>query len=187
MSLISVAQQMHWPNCNRNFCRRAINRSDLQVGVGYSSIDKATFNFGINERNFLGTGRKAEFNVGLANKSTNIRLGLTEPYFLGRNMYASGGIFRDVRKESTYAASKSRGFDFAIGFTAADDAYHRVGYNSLETKTTAKSSTATSVTGEEGKNSLASSVFYTIGVDKRDNRFDPREGYSAQRKRPIQA
>lgn len=152
---------------------------DLQVGVGYSSIDKASFNFGINERNFLGTGRKAEFSVGLANKSTNVRIGLTEPYFLGRNMYASGGIFRDVRKESTYT-SKSRGFDFAIGFSAADDVYHRIGYELAENKTNAKSTTATSVTGEEGKTLLASSVSYTIGLDKRDNRFDPREGYSAQ-------
>ncbi|MGC6518197.1 MAG: outer membrane protein assembly factor BamA [Candidatus Puniceispirillaceae bacterium] len=152
---------------------------DLQVGVGYSSIDKATFNFGVNERNFLGTGRKAEFNVGLSNKSTNIRLGLTEPYFLGRNMYASGGIFRDVRKENTYTA-KSRGFDLGLGFDAANNIYHRFGYVLSENKTNAKSTKATSVSGEEGKTIISSAFSYTVGIDKRDNRFDPREGYNAQ-------
>ena len=151
---------------------------DLQVGVGYSSIDKATFNFGINERNFLGTGRKAEFSVGLSDKSTNLRLGLTEPYFLGRNMYASGAIFSDTRKETTYTA-KSQGFDLGIGFAAANDIFHRFSYELAQKKTTKKSTTATSITGEEGKKLLASAVSYTVGLDKRDNRFDPREGYNA--------
>ena len=151
---------------------------DLQLGVGYSSIDKASFNFGINERNFLGTGRKAEFSVGLAQKSTNIRLGLTEPYFLGRNMYASGAIFNNVRKETTYT-SKSRGFDFGLGFSAANDVFHRFGYELAQNKTNKKSTTALSVTGEEGKTLVSSAVSYTIGIDKRDNRFDPREGYNA--------
>ena len=152
---------------------------DLQVGVGYSTIDKASFNFGINERNFLGTGRKADFSVGLADKSTSIRLGLTEPYFLGRNMYARGGLFSNTRKESTYT-SKSQGFDLGIGFDAAGDIYHRFGYILAQNKTTKKSEKATSTTGEEGKTLLQSAVSYTIGVDKRDNRFDPREGYNAE-------
>ena len=151
---------------------------DLQVGVGYSSIDKGSFNFGINERNFLGTGRKAEFSVGLSNNSTNIRLGLTEPYFLGRNLYASGAIFSDTRKESTYTA-KSQGFDFGLGFSAANDIFHRFGYELSQNKTTAKSTKATSVTGEEGKTILESAVSYRVGIDKRDSRFDPREGYNA--------
>lgn len=151
---------------------------DLQVGVGYSSIDKASFNFGINERNFLGTGRKAEFTVGVSNSSTNIRAGLTEPYFLGRNLSASGSVFRDTRKESTYTA-KSTGLDFGLGFSAANDIYHRFGYVISQNKTTAKSTTASSVTGEEGKTILESAVSYRVGIDKRDNRFDPREGYNA--------
>ena len=96
---------------------------DLQVSVSYSTIDKASFNFGINERNFLGWAIKADFSVGLADESTSIRLGLTEPYFLGRNMYARGGLFSDTRKESSYT-SKSQGFDLGIGFDAAGDIYH---------------------------------------------------------------
>ena len=152
---------------------------DLQVGVGYSSIDKASFNFGINERNFLGTGRRAEFSVGVSERSTNFRIGMTEPYFLGRDMYASSSFFSDTTKESTYT-SKSQGFDFGIGFSAANDIYHRIGYRVAENTSRSKSSTATSISGEEGKTILSSSVSYTLGIDKRDNRFDPREGYNAE-------
>ena len=154
---------------------------DLQVGVGYSSIDKGSFTFGVKERNFLGTGRKAEFSVGLSNNATNIRLGLTEPYFLGRKLSASGAIFSDTRKESTYTA-KSQGFDFGVGFSAANDIFHRIGYELSQNKTTAKSTKATSVTGEEGKTILESAVSYRVGIDKRDSRFDPREGYNASLK-----
>ena len=152
---------------------------DLQVGVGYSSIDKASFNFGINERNFLGTGRRAEFSVGVSERSTNFRIGMTEPYFLGRDMYASSSFFSDTTKESTYT-SKSQGFDFGIGFSAANDIYHRIGYRVAENTSRSKSSTATSISGEEGKTILSSSVSYTLGIDKRDNRFDPRDGYNAE-------
>ena len=31
---------------------------ELSFGLGYSSLDKASFNFGINERNFIGTGTR---------------------------------------------------------------------------------------------------------------------------------
>ena len=151
---------------------------DLQLGVGYSTIDKASFNFGINERNFLGTGRKAQLSIGLSDKSTNFRVGLTEPYFLGRDLAASATFFSDTTKETTYTA-KSQGFDFGLAFNAANDIYHRIGYEIAEKQTRSKSSTATSVTGEEGKKLLGSSVSYTVGIDKRDNRFDPREGYNA--------
>ena len=93
-------------------------------------------------------------------------------------MTASASLFSDTRKESTYTA-KSRGMDLGIGFSAANDIYHRFGYLLSENKTTKKSTTATSVTGEEGKTILESAVSYRVSIDKRDNRFDPREGYNA--------
>ena len=151
---------------------------DLQLGVGYSTIDKASFNFGINERNFLGTGRKAQLSIGLSDRSTNFRVGLTEPYFLGRDLSASASFFSDTTKETTYTA-KSQGFDFGLAFNAANDIYHRIGYEIAQKQTRSKSSKATSVSGEEGKKLLGSAVSYTVGIDKRDNRFDPREGYNA--------
>ena len=151
---------------------------DLQIGVGYSTIDKASANFGINERNFLGTGRSAQLSVGLSESATNFRAGITEPYFLDRDLSASAAFFNDVTKSSTYT-SKSRGFDFAVRFSAANDIYHRIGYEIAEKKSNSKSTTAASSTGEEGKTLLSSSVSYTLGIDKRDNRFDPSDGYQA--------
>jgi len=148
---------------------------EFTAGVGYSSLDKTTFNLGINERNFLGTGRSLEASVGLSDSRTDFRLGVVEPYLFGRDLRGSATLFNEkVKSNSTNI--NSTGFDFGIGFTAAKNIYHRVGYKLAQTKTSTTSTTANSITGEGGKTLLQSAVNYTVGRDTRDNRFDPSEG-----------
>ena len=76
----------------------------FRLVLAYSTIDKASANFGINERNFLGTGRSAQLSVGLSESATNFRAGITEPYFLDRDLSASAAFFNDVTKSSTYTS-----------------------------------------------------------------------------------
>ena len=150
---------------------------DLSLGLGYSSLDKTSLTFGINERNFLGTGRKATFSTSLSDTSTDIRIGLTEPYFLGRDLRASFEVFND-KTESGTTTVENTGFDLGVGFSAANDVYHRINYSLATAKTSeSASSKATSKSGENGENRLSSSVQYVVGVDKLDNRFDPTSGY----------
>ena len=149
---------------------------ELSIGVGYSSIDKATFSLGINERNFLGTGRSLEATLGISDSRTDFRLGVTEPYLFNRNLTGSGAFFNEKFKQGGTSTTQT-GFDFGVGFTAAGDIYHRMGYELSQAKTSTTSTTATSVTGENGENILKSAASYTLGKDTRDNRFDPSEGY----------
>ena len=51
-----------------------------------------------------------------------------------------------------------------------------MGYELSQSKTSASSTKATSVTGENGKTILKSAVSYTVSNDTRDNRFDPSDG-----------
>ena len=152
---------------------------DLSVGVGYSSIDKATFSLGINERNFLGTGRRVNLSTNISDGRSDVRLGLTEPYFLGRNLTGSFELFNERDKGDTSTISKT-GFTAGVGFSAANDIYHNIRYRLASQKTTKKSTTATSETGENGKSLLNSAIVYRVGIDKLDNRFDPRNGYLAE-------
>ncbi len=148
---------------------------ELSVGIGYSSLTQMNAKLGINERNFRGTGRALEALIGFSDESTDISVGLTEPYFLGRDLSASASVFNE--KQSGNGAKQDRmGFDFGIGFTAAKDIYHRLGYVLAEGKTVESSNTATSITGENGSKLLQSSLSYTIGRDTRDNRRDPNDG-----------
>ena len=148
---------------------------ELSFGIGYSSLDKASFNLGINERNFLGTGRGLEATIGTSGSRTDIRLGITEPYLLGRNLRGKASVFNQQIEQNSTNVDRT-GFDFGVGFSAANSIYHRVGYKLAQAQTTTKSTTAASVTGEDGQNLLQSAVSYTVGRDTRDSRFDPSSG-----------
>lgn len=56
---------------------------DFSIGLGYSSLDKSSVSFGINERNFIGTGRRASLSISTSGAETNFNIGLTEPYLQG--------------------------------------------------------------------------------------------------------
>lgn len=148
---------------------------ELSVGVGYSTLDKTNFTLGINERNFLGTGRSLQATLSTSDARTDFRFGITEPYLFGRNLSGNVSFFKERLKQSSVTIDK-QGFDFGIGFAAANDIYHRVGYEIAQSKVNNKSTKATSVTGENGKTLLKSAVNYTIGRDTRDSRLDPSEG-----------
>ncbi len=149
---------------------------DFSIGVGYSSLDKSTVSLGINERNFLGSGRGLKFSTSLSESRTDYRLGLTEPYFLDRDLRGSAEIFNQKLENSTLT-TKSTGVNLGVAFDAADDYYHRIGYELSSADSTQSSTTATSLTGEENKDLLRSALSYTIGRSTLDNRFDPTKGY----------
>ena len=149
---------------------------DFSMGIGYSSLDKSTVSLGINERNFLGSGRRASASISTSGTETNFNLGLTEPYLLGRNLTGSFDIF-NTRTKSDATTINQKGLKFGVGFSAARDVFHRLNYELSQSKTTVASTTATSITGEAGRTRLRSSLKYVLSKDTRDNRFDPNEGY----------
>jgi len=148
---------------------------EFSVGLGYSSLDQTSFALGLDERNFLGTGRGINFGLDVSASRSNVRIGVSEPYLFGRNLTGRASIFNERIKEDTFSITR-RGFDFGIGFAAANDYFHRVGYEISQSETNEKSTTAQSITGENGKNILKSAVSYTVGRDTLDNRFDPSDG-----------
>ena len=148
---------------------------ELSLGIGYSSLESASLMLGVDERNFLGTGRAFSFSFDVSNKRSNVRIGMAEPYLFGRNLTGRASVFNNRVKQSSVSINRT-GFDVGVSFDAAEDYYHRVDYELSQSKTTEKSSKATSITGENGKTILKSAASYTVGQDRRDNRYDPTEG-----------
>ena len=145
------------------------------LGFGYSSFDDGSVQIGIEESNFLGTGRGVRANAAVSGSKSNFRLGITEPYLWDRELLGSLDLFRDEDKYSSVTIERT-GIDTAVGFRARDNYYHRISYLLAETQTTSSSTTATSISGDDG-GKIISEVGYTLSQDKRDNRFDPREGH----------
>ena len=148
---------------------------DFSVGLGYSSIEKGKVTLGLNEKNFLGSGRAVKFSASVSDTNADYRVGLTEPYFLNRNLVGSFEVFNEDVEADTVDIERT-GFATSVYFDAADDYYHRVGYTLANNKTTQKSTEATSLNGEENKSLTSSSAIYTLGRRTVDNRFDPTEG-----------
>ena len=149
---------------------------DFSIGVGYSSLDKTMLTLGINEHNFLGTGRRASASISTSDTQTDFVFGLTQPYLFGRDLTGSIDVFK-TKSSANNTSTNRTGFELGARFNAANDVYHRVTYGISTSKITNTSTSATSVTGENGKSLLKSAVSYTIGKDTRDNRFDPTEGF----------
>ena len=62
---------------------------DFSLGLGYSSIEKGKVTLGLREKNFLGSGRSVKFSASASDSVADYRIGLTEPYFLNRNLDGS--------------------------------------------------------------------------------------------------
>ena len=147
----------------------------FSLGVGYSSVDDASLQIGIEERNFLGSGRGVRANVSVSGNRSNYRAGITEPYLWDRELFGSFDLFRETNEYSNIETQR-QGFDASVGFAARDGYYHRFSYLLATTETSSTPTTSTSISGDEG-GQLISELSYQLSQDKRDSRFDPREGY----------
>ena len=147
----------------------------FQIGLGYSTFDKTSITVGIRENNFLGTGRGARASLSFSERSSDFRVGITEPYLFDRNLLGSFDLFKEEIEYSGVDLERA-GMDLGFGFDAANDYTHRFGYLLADTKTSTKSSKAASVSGDDGSK-IISEISYALTKDTRDSRRNPTRGY----------
>ena len=154
------------------------NTGTVSFGIGYSSLSSTSLTFGINEKNFLGEGHKARFEASISDKKTTYNLGFTEPYYMFKPISLSGDIFnQETENKKGDIKTNKFGFGLGLGVKQALDT-HKLNYTFSENSTTkTAASTASSLSGEEGKNIITSGLTYTIGSDTRDSFFNSKTGY----------
>ncbi len=157
---------------------KEMNTGSVSFGIGYSSLNDTTMTFGLNERNFLGEGKKVRLEANLSSKKNTYSLGMTEPYFLDRKVSLFGNIFNQ-ESENTKGdvKSNSQGFDFGIGFKNKDLSQNLKYKLSTSETTTSSTSSAASITGEEGVEIITSSITHSLSKDTRDSFFNPTSGF----------
>ncbi len=155
------------------------NTGSVSFGVGYSSLNNTSFSFGLNEKNFLGEGKKVRLQADLSEKKSTYNIGVTEPYFLDRHLSLYGDIFNQETENSKGdIKSSSTGFGLGIGFTNESITQSFKYKLSTSETTTSSTSTAASETGEEGIEIITSSITHSISKDTRDSYFNPTSGYN---------
>ena len=157
----------------------------FSLGGGYSTSLGALLNAGLSQNNFLGTGVNAAINALLAQRGTQINIGVTDPYFLDRNLIAGADLFRTVTDSYTAAASdfsyseSDIGGDVRLGYRFNDHVRQSFTYTLSERDLYDVASTASIyVTQEAGVSSL-SQLSQTLTFDYVDDDTAPTSGPEA--------
>jgi outer membrane protein insertion porin family len=154
----------------------------FSLGGGYSSSLGALVNAGLSQNNFLGTGVNASINALLAQRGTQINLGVTDPYFLDRNLIAGFDLFRTVTDSYTASASSFSysesdiGADVRLGYRFNDHVRQSFTYAASERNLYGVPSGASLyIVQEEGSSSL-SQISQSLTFDYVDDDLTPTSG-----------
>ncbi len=156
----------------------------FSLGGGYSTQLGALLNAGLSQNNFLGTGIDASVNALLAQRGTQVNLGVTDPYFLDRDLIAGVDFFRTVTNSYTAAASSYSysesdiGADLRLGYRFNSHVSQNFTYT-LSQRDVYDVATGTSqslyIENEAGVSSL-SQLSQTLGFDYLDDDQSPTSG-----------
>lgn len=152
---------------------------ELNLGIGYSTVDKATANAGIKERNLFGTGRELGLNL---QKSTNRFAGevnYTKPYFLDRAIDVGFDLSKyQLNKRNTLVYDQdSNGITLRGDYSITEFLKHQIRY-SFSDETIANVDSTASQNIQSLKGSFTKSIIgHSFLYDKRDSRIDPKDGY----------
>ncbi len=152
---------------------------ELNFGIGYSTVDKATANIGLKERNLMGTGQELGVSLQKSRYSLSNEINYTKPYFMGRPIDAGVDIFKYVssKRNTLVYDQTSEGFVLRGDYSMTEYLGHQIRY-SLKDDTISNISAAASISvqnlqGHYSNSTIGQSFVY----DKRDNKMNPRSGY----------
>ena len=151
----------------------------FSIGVGWSSYDGLLFDTGIQERNILGTGNTLGLNLMLSQREQQYTAGLTNPYFMDKNLLAGFDVFHTTTDNEDYSSYKSTTTGGAVrfGWNYTDYLRQSVRYTLQEDEVRdVESDASTYIKEQEGRYSL-SMIGQELSWDKRDNRINPTQGF----------
>ena len=151
----------------------------FSIGVGWSSYDGMMFETGIQERNLLGTGNILGINAMLSQKETQYTVGLTNPYFMDKNLTAGVDLFRNTRdnSDSSSYSYTSVGGTVRLGWDYTDKLRHTARYTLRQDDVNDIDSDASIYIKEQKGKTVVSLIGQELIYDGRDSRINPTTGY----------
>lgn len=152
---------------------------ELNFGIGYSTVDQATANIGLRERNLFGTGRELGINIQRSKFSLSANVDYSKPHFMNRPITVGVNVFSfasDQRNTLVYD-QESNGFSVRAGYAITEYLGHQVNYSLRdESIFNVREGAANTIQQLEGE-FLSSSIGQSFTYDKRNNVIDPRSGF----------
>jgi outer membrane protein insertion porin family len=152
---------------------------EFSVGIGFSTAEGVLADIGIRERNLLGRGQDLRLETIIAQRTEQIDIGFTEPYFLERNLSAGVDVFVVQRDNTDFAGFQqfSAGTTFRAGYQIAEPLRQTLSYTAREDRVFNVLNTASLFIQEEQGSRITSSFGQQLLFDKRDNRLFPTTGF----------
>ena len=155
---------------------------EFSVGVGFSTTDGVLGDISIRERNLLGTGQDLRIGTTIAQRTDQVDLSFTEPYFLERNLAAGFDIFA-IKQDNQLIAQFNQttfGGSLRVGYQITEPLRQTFKYTIRKDTIDNIQTTASRFIKEEAGSRNTSAIGQVLLYDKRDNRLDPTAGYFAQ-------
>ncbi|MGK7861366.1 outer membrane protein assembly factor BamA [Falsiroseomonas sp. E2-1-a4] len=152
---------------------------EISLGGGFSTDAGLLTDFGIRERNFLGSGIDARLQTLLAQRRTQVDFSVTDPAFLDRNLAAGVDLFyitRDLQDTSSYS-EKRVGVVLRAGYEFNERVRQNWAYSLVQRDVFDVDPTASRFIQEQSGVTLLSQIGTTLSYDVRDSRIEPRSGY----------
>jgi outer membrane protein insertion porin family len=152
---------------------------EISIGGGFSTDAGFLADFGLRERNLLGTGIDARINTTLAQRRSQIDLSVTDPQFLDRNLAAGVDVFYVTRDLRDFASYQERRYGFVLraGYEFNERLRQGWAYSLVQRNVFDVQEFASIYIREQAGETLLSQLGTTLTYDRRDSRLDPRTGY----------
>ncbi len=157
----------------------------LSVGAGYSSVDGLLGTMQVQHMNLFGRAQRLNLLWEFGSKKQNYEISWTDPWFMGKRMSLSVGVFDTIRrmpyKGDSYAYRRgARGFSLRVGPRVTDHFSLFHGYTFERVRIFDINPIHTEYPNPEenilSADDIKSSIVNGIVYDTRDNYFDANRG-----------
>lgn len=152
---------------------------ELSLGGGFSTADGPLADIRFAEHNFRGKGQDLRAGVTYAKHRQEYSFGLTEPYFLGRELMAGFDVYRVTRTRYLDASydQQIHGLSLLTGYMLSENLSQLWTYTIQSDKVTHLKASASRFLRAQPRNSVLSGLAQTLTYDRRDSKIEPSTGY----------
>jgi len=152
---------------------------EIMAGAGVGT-DGTSFQFAVKENNWLGRGINLDTTLNVSEERVSGSISIINPNynFSGNAVSASLDVASTDRTVTTGYKSSSTGFNLGTSFEQYQNVYFAPNLSIAHEKIEAESSASSNIKKMDGTY-FNSDFEYSITLDKRDQGFQPTEGYRA--------
>lgn len=165
-------------------------KSTTSIGLegGYNTSSGPFGRVSFEDRNLLGTGKYLNSGVQVAKRNTSYNFGITDPYFMGRDLslgtslfysHSGSGHASQLLGDSNPYTLNTKGAKVSLGYDVKDDLHHNIFYTvKKEDLSVSKAQHSLFIREQIGK-FTTSAVGHSFTFNKLDNNYTPKSGYLA--------